>query len=143
MACVRGFGRSINFLSKFKLGRPIFHCFYPLVLSQQRLIPVHATKSNNKSSDIKENHKRGKGLKNCIPSTPWALCHFQKGHWISANSFENINTAKSLKRADSNMLEDKKGFKRWNQVVIWIIHLYIYYYDHKSNLTNSQIFDRG
>ena len=46
------------------------------------------------------------------------------GSLKSANSVGNINTARTFKRTEINLLEDEKGLYKLGQVVVWIIHLY-------------------
>ena len=64
-----------------------------------------------------------------MSSLRWlSVTDFQLGLWISTNSVGYINTAKSLKRAESNLLADEKSPQHWILVAIWIINLYSYIY---------------
>ena len=58
--------------------------------------------------------------------TRWIACaDFQLSLCISANSVGYIDTAKSLPKAESNLLADEKSHTLLGQVVVWVIHLYL------------------
>ena len=54
------------------------------------------------------------------------LC--QLSIWFLNISLRNINTAKSLQKSRKHDLLAAKGSRHWNQVVVWVIHLYLYIY---------------
>ena len=59
-------------------------------------------------------------------SSPRGPCaDFQLGLLISANSVAKINIAKLHKKAESNLLADKRGPQHWILVVVRVIHLYL------------------
>ena len=55
--------------------------------------------------EIKVNKKRGHGINSCMSCE-----NLQLGLWISANSIQNINTAKSLQKNRKQFASRRKGY---------------------------------
>ena len=61
---------------------------------------------------------------------------FQLGLWLYQQSASEILTLSSrYKREKSNLLADEIGLHYLGQVVVWVMHLYLYFYYHSMAVT--------